>query len=163
MRTERRSVRPLLAAASVFVCLVMSLTLSIRSAGAAPPAQSKLTDVTTGEEKGHVVIAPDARNRNGEFHAEVTVNVHDLEPNTAYQVWRVIDFVPDGVYDPTAPGTGWAQIATITTSSGGAIEAHFIRGGGLFSGDRFDVLIEVRLNDGVTVALQSEVMTITVK
>jgi hypothetical protein len=85
------------------------------------------------------------------------------EPNTTYQVWRAIDFVPDGIYDPNAPGTGWAQIATITTSPGGAMEAHFIRGGGLFSGDRFDVLIEVRLNDSVTVLLQSEVMAITVK
>jgi hypothetical protein len=161
--TIERSVRPLLVGAAILLSVGMTVTLGLRSAIAKPGDQSKLIDVTTEEEKGHVVIAPDARNRDGEFHAEVTVNVHDLEPNTTYQVWRAIDFVPDGIYDPNAPGTGWAQIATITTSPGGAIEAHFIRGGGLFSGDRFDVLIEVRLNDGVTVLLQSEVMAITVK
>jgi hypothetical protein len=162
MRTDR-SVRLLVAGAAILLSVGMSLTVGIRSARAEAGTQSDLTDVSSGDKKGHVVISPDARTPNGEFHAEVTVNVHDLEPNTTYQVWRAIDFVPDGVYDPTAPGTGWAKIATITTSAGGAGEAHFIRGGGLFSGDRFDVIIQVRLNDGATVALESEVMTITVK
>jgi hypothetical protein len=162
MRSDR-FVRPRLAVAAILLCVGMSLTVGIRSVEAEPGTQSDLRDVNTGDNKGHVVIAPDARTPNGVFHAEVTVNVHDLEPNTTYQVWRAIDFVPDGIYDPTAPGTGWAKIATITTSAGGAGEAHFIRGGGLFSGDQFDVLIQVRLNDGATVALESEVMTITVK
>jgi hypothetical protein len=162
MRIER-FVRPLLGCTAVLLSVGMTLTLSTRNVGAEPGTNSELTDVTTGEEKGHVVIAPDARDRKGEFHAEVTVNVHDLELNTTYQVWRAIDFVPDGIYDPTAPGLEWVEIATITTSSGGAGEAHFIRGGGLFAGDQFDVVIQVRLDDGVTPALESDVMTVTVK
>jgi hypothetical protein len=95
--------------------------------------------------------------------AEVTVNVHDAEPNTIYQVWRAIDFIPDGVYDPSAPGTGWAEIAAFTTSPGGAGEAHFIRGAGFPPGFQFDVVLQVRLNDGVTVKFESDTMTITVK
>jgi hypothetical protein len=162
MRTQR-FVRPLPACLAILLLVGIHLVAAGRNAGVEPGTHSALTDVTTGEHKGFVVIAPDARDREGEFHAEVTVTVHDVEPNTTYQVWRAIDFVPDGTYDPTAPGLEWEEIATITTSSGGAGTAHFIRGGGLFSGDQFDVLLQVRLDDGVTPELKSDVMTVTVK
>ena len=142
--------------------IIATLMVDIRSSGAEQGTQSDLKDVNSGEKKGRVIIAPNASGR-GEFKAEVTLNVHDAEPNTIYQVWRAIDLVPDGVFDPTAPGFPWVEIAAFTTSPGGAGEAHFIRGGGLFSGDRFDLLLQVRLNDGVTVILQSETMTVTVK
>ena len=100
---------------------------------------------------------------DGEFHAQVTVNVHDLEPNATYQVWRAIDLVPNGTYDPNAPGVPFGETAVITTSSGGSGEAHFVRGGVFSAGDRFDLVIEVRLDDGVTVVLRSEALTITAK
>jgi hypothetical protein len=161
MRTER-AVRRLLVGVAVLLPLLASLTAGIRRAWAEPGTQSDLRDVNTGEKKGRFVIAPNGSD-HGTFFAEVTVNIYDLEPNTTYQVWRAIDFVPDGVYEPMAPGAPWAEIATITTSAGGAGEAHFIRESPLPSGFQFDLLIQVRRNDGATVALQSEVMTITVK
>jgi hypothetical protein len=157
------SSRPLLTALAFVVFAAMDVRLSTRIDAAQFGDHSFLTNVSTGDEQGLVIIAPDARNRDGEFHAEVTVSVHDLEPNTTYQVWRAIDFVPDGVYDPAAPGTGWAEIGTITTSAAGAGTLHIIRGGGLFSGDQFDVVLQVRLDDGSTVVLESDAMTITVK
>jgi hypothetical protein len=158
-----RSIRQLLVGGAILLSFGMTLILGTRSVAARTAAQSNLTDVTSGEVKGHTVIAPDARNRNGEFHAEVTVVIYNLEPNTTYQLWRAIDLVPDGVFDPAAPGFPFVEIATITTSSGGAGAANFVRGGGLFSGDMFDVVIQVRQDDGATVALESDVMTITVK
>jgi len=112
--------------------------------------------------RGSLSLLLTLANRDGEFHAEVTVSVHGLEPNTTYQVWRAIDFNPNGVYDPP-PRTGWAEIGTITTSASGAGTLHVIRGGDLFSGDQFDVVLEVRLDDGVTAVLESNVMSITVK
>jgi len=161
MRTGR-SLRRVPLGMAVLMPLVVVLMVSIcSSARAEQGTQSDLRD-NNGEKKGRVIIAANASGQ-GEFAAEVTVNVHDVEPNTIYQVWRAIDLVPDGVFDPTAPGFPWVEIAAFTTSPGGAGEAHFIRGGGLFSGDRFDVLLQVRLNDGLTVILQSDTMTVTVK
>jgi hypothetical protein len=160
MRTGR-SIRRVPIGIAVLMPLIVVLMVGIRSSAAAQGTHSDLRD-NNGEKKGRVIIAPNASGQ-GEFAAEVTVNVHDVEPNTIYQVWRAIDLVPDGVFDPTAPGLPWVEIAAFTTSPGGAGEAHFIRGGGLFSGDRFDVLLQVRLNDGLTVILQSDTMTVTVK
>src|SRR5207247_11461974 len=86
-----RAVRRLLIGVAVLLPLLTSLMVDIHSAWAEPGTQSDLTDVNTGEKKGHVVIAPNASG-NGTFFAEVTVNVHDLEPDTTYQVWRAVDF-----------------------------------------------------------------------
>jgi hypothetical protein len=161
MRTAR-SARPLLAGLTILLPLVFSLTACIGAARAEPGTQSDLIEIATGDKKGHVAVEPNASGQ-GTFVADVTVNVHDLESNTAYQVWRAVDFVPDGVYDPTAPGAPFVQRATLTTSAGGAGAAHFVVAAGLPSGFQFDLLIQVRLDDGVTVTLESEVMTITVK
>jgi hypothetical protein len=161
MRTAQ-SVSPLLVGVTALLPLLMNLTVGIGSARAEPGTQSDLTDVNTGEKKGRVVVAPNASGQ-GTFVAEVTVNVHDLEPDTTYQVWRAVDFVPDGAYEPMSPGASLVEIATITTSAGGAAETHLVRESGLPPGFQFDLLIQVRLDDGVTVALESEVMTITVK
>ena len=157
----QRSVRSIVPVAAVVLSTAMNL-MFFQSARAEPGTQSVLSDAN-GQAKGYVVIAPDARDPNGVFHAEVTVNIHGLDPNTTYQVWRAIDFVPDGFYDPGAPGTGFAEIATISTSAGGAGAMHLVRGGTLVSGDEFDLLIQVRLDDGTTLALESDVMTVTVK
>src|SRR5262245_18099397 len=138
MRTGR-SVRRVPVGIAVLLPLIMALMVS--SSAAEQGTQSDLRDINSGEKKGRVIIAPNASGQ-GEFAAEVTVNVHELEPNTIYQVWRAIDLLPDEVYDPTAPGLPWVEIAAFTTSPGVAGEAHFIRGGGLFSGDRFDVLLQ---------------------
>jgi len=161
MRT-RRSVCRVPLGIAVLLPLIMALMVGMRSSVAEQGTQSDLKDVNTGEKNGRVIIAPNGSG-HGEFAAEVTVNVHDVEPNTIYQVWRAIDLVPDGVFDPAAPGLPWVEIAAFTTSPGGAGQAHFIRTGRFFSGDRFDLLLQVRLNDGLTVILQSDTMTITVK
>ena len=89
MRIER-FVRPLVACTAILLSVGMSLTVAGPNAGAEPGTHSELIDVTTGEQKGHLVIAPDARDREGEFHAEVTVNVHDLEPNTTYHRFSIL-------------------------------------------------------------------------
>ena len=161
--TTGRSVHRVPIGITLVLPVITALLLVIPSSiWAEQGTQSDLMDINSGEKKGRVIIAPNASGQ-GEFKAEVTVNVHDVEPNTIYQVWRAIDLVPDGVFDPTAPGFPWVEIAAFTTSPGGAGEAHFIRAGGPLSGVRFDVLLQVRLNDGVTVILQSDTMTVTVK
>jgi hypothetical protein len=160
--TTARSARPLLASLTILLPLVISLTTGLGAARADPGTQSDLIEIATGDKKGHVAVEPNASGQ-GTFVAEVTVNVHDLEPNTVYQVWRAVDFVPDGVYEPMSPGASLVEIATITTSAGGAGEAHFVRESPLPPGAQFDLLIQVRLNDGLTAVLESEVMTVTVK
>jgi hypothetical protein len=130
--------------------LAMSLVVSVPRARAEPETQSDLTDIITGAKKGRVIVSPTASGQ-GTFVAQVTVNVHDLAPNTTYQVWRAVNSLPFG------------QVASITTSAGGAGAAHFVRSAALVSGDQFSLQLQVRLNDGVTVVLQSAVMTITVK
>jgi hypothetical protein len=163
--TTRQSVRRPLVRGLGLLLLAVSFLLGVRSARGEPGPQSDLIDIRTGEKKGRVDISPTTSGQ-GTFVAQVTVNVHDLAPNTTYQVWRAIDFVPDGVYDPTAPGVPFGQIGSITTSAGGAGEAHFVRSGDtppFVSGGQFDVLLQVRQNDGLTVVLQSAVMTVTVK
>jgi hypothetical protein len=162
MRTGR-SVRRVSVGIGGVLPLIAALMVGVPSSVRAEQGtQSDLSDISSGEKKGRVIIAPNSSGQ-GVFKAEVTVNVHDVEPNTIYQVWRAIDLIPDGVFDPTAPGFPWVEVAAFTTSPGSAGEAHFIRSGGPLSGVRFDVLLQVRLNDGLTVILQSNTMTVTVK
>ena len=135
----------------------MNAVLIGRAALAAPGNQSDLTDISTGQKSGRVIIAPNGGG-HGDFRAEVTVNLHDLAPNTTFHVTRGIDLTPDGVLsDP--PDIGFDEIGTITTSNGGAGEAHFVRSG--TPAPRFDVMLKVIGDDGTE--LDSSVITVTVK
>jgi hypothetical protein len=156
MTTLRFSRFVLVSLVALLLC-TMTLLMSSRAALAATGTQSDLTDISTGQKNGRVVIASNGGGR-GDFRAEVTVNLHHLASNTTFHVTRAIDLTPDGILsDP--PDLPWVEIGTITTSNGGAGEAHFVRTG--TPAPRFDVMLKVIGADGTE--LDSSVMTVTVK
>jgi len=130
---------------------------------AAPAAQadptgdmSALTAVR-GQGTGMVIVSPTSAGQ-GDFDARVKVNIHDTAPNTTFSVTRAI----------AAPNTGCAnfltpfdEVATLTTSAGGAGAVEFERGmrHGPGMTVSFDLMLRVVSPDGSTV-LQSECMTI---
>lgn len=136
---------------------VLNLFISTHAVQAAVGTQSDLTDISSGQKKGRVIIASNGGG-HGDFRAEVTVNLHDVAPNTTFHVMRAIDLTPDGVLsDP--PDIPFMEVGTITTSNGGAGETHFVRTG--TPAPQFDVMLKVLGDDGTE--LDSSVMTITVK
>jgi hypothetical protein len=142
---------------SALLILTMVVAVGGRGAVAAEGTQSDLTNIRTGQTNGRVIIASNGGGR-GDFRAEVTVNVRDLAPNVPFHVERAIDLTPDGILkDP--PDLPFIEIGTITTSNGGAGEAHFVRTG--TPAPRFDVMLKVIGDDGTE--LDSSVMTVTVK
>jgi hypothetical protein len=142
--------------ATVGVVLVAVL-LSTHAVQAAEGTQSDLTDIRSGQKKGRVIIASNGGG-HGDFRAEVTVNVHDVAPNTIFHVMRAIDLTPDGVLS-NPPDLPFIEVGTITTSNGGAGETHFVRSG--TPGPQFDVMLKVIGDDGTE--LDSSVMTVTPK
>ena len=121
-------------------------------------AQSELTAIT-GLGTGRVIVSPTAQNQ-GTFAAEITINIHNAQPNTTFSVRRTPDLVPDGI----CTGTNYIPFGeTFITSAGGAgaTHFHFERGAPFVSGVQFDVVFQVIGSDGSV--LQSECMTVTVK
>ena len=151
------TIRSLLVRSVVLFAVTMVTVVSAGAVRAAPGTQSDLTNISTGQKNGRVIIAANGGFR-GDFRAEVTVNVHGLAPGVTFHVSRAIDLTPDGVLSDT-PEIPWAEIGTITTSNGGAGEAHFVRSG--TPAPRFDVMLKVIGDDGTE--LDSSVMTVTVK
>ena len=135
------------------------ILLGALAAQAAQGTQSELTAVA-GRGAGQVIVSSTAAGQ-GTFVAEITINIHNAEPNTTFAVRRAPDLVPDG----TCTGTSYIPFAgvTLTTSAGGAgaTHFHFERGAPFVTGTRFDVLFQVLGSDGTV--LQSECMTVTVK
>ncbi len=125
---------------------------------AAQGTQSELTAVA-GHGTGRVIVSSTAAGA-GTFVAEITIAVHDAEPNTTFSVRRAPDLVPDG----TCTGTAYLPFVgvTLTTSAGGAgaTHFHFERGAPFVTGTQFDVMFQVLGTDGTV--LQSECMTVTV-
>jgi hypothetical protein len=139
------------------VALGIATMLVGRPVLAAKGTQSDLTDMSTGQKNGRVIIAANGGG-HGDFRAEVTVNTHGLAPNSTFHVIRAIDLTPDGILtDP--PDLPWVGVGTFATSNGGAGEAHFVRTG--TPAPRFDVMLKVVGDDGTE--LDSSVMTVTVK
>jgi hypothetical protein len=130
---------------------VMSILLSTRAVRAAEGTQSALT-ATSGQGAGYVVISSTAAGQ-GTFMAQVTVTIHDAQPNTTFAVTRAVDVPADG----HCTSADFLTVATLTTSEGGAGAVHFVRQGGTTD---FDVLLRV-IGDGTV--LQSECMTVIVK
>jgi hypothetical protein len=139
--------------------LATAASVAIGSTAQADPtgARSLLTAVT-GIGTGEVTISPTSADQ-GTFDARVSVNVHDAAPDTTFAVTRGGgDGVPDGVCN----GTVFGQVATLTTSTGGAGAVEFERSVSTTpSGTRFDVMLRLLGSDGSV--LQSQCMTITAK
>jgi hypothetical protein len=123
-----------------------------------PGLQSGLTAIT-GQGAGHVSVSPTARDRGEIFHAQVTVNVHDAQPNTTFSVTRFVDQPPNGVCTEAGGGL---TLGTFTTSAGGAGAFHIERvSPGETPGFRFDLDFHVVGSDGTL--LKSGCMTVTQK
>jgi hypothetical protein len=148
----------LLGLSSVILIAVATSVMRIGSLQAAEGTQSELTAIT-GEGTGMVIVSSTAEDQ-GTFAAQITLNIHDAQPNTTFLIQRAPDLVPDGIctgkYIPFSS-------ASLTTSEGGAGSAHFDfhRGAPFVSGTRFDVVFEAIGSDGTV--LQSKCMTVTVK
>jgi hypothetical protein len=139
--------------------LATAAGVAIGSTALADPtgAQSQLTAVT-GIGTGKVVISPTSADQ-GTFNARVMVNVYDAAPDTTFAVTRGGgDGVPDGICN----GTVFGQVATLTTSPGGAGAVEFERSVNTTpSGSRFDLMLRLLGSDGSV--LESQCMTITAK
>jgi hypothetical protein len=139
--------------------LATAASVAIVSTAQADPAgaQSQLTAVT-GLGTGLVIISPTSANQ-GSFDARVKVNVHDAAPDTTFAVTAGGGGpVTDGICN----GTVFGQVATLTTSSGGAGAVEFERSNSnTLSGSSFDVMLRLLGSDGSV--LQSQCMTITAK
>ncbi|MGN6792065.1 MAG: hypothetical protein ACTHJW_06710 [Streptosporangiaceae bacterium] len=117
-------------------------------------AQSELTAVT-GQGMGLIIVSP-TRAGQGDFVAQVKVNIHDAAPNTTFTITRAVDAPADGI----CTSTDFVTVATLQTSAGGAGAVEFVRSGGQ-EGSKFDLFLRVLGSDGSV--LQSGCMTITVK
>ena len=141
---------------SVALVIVVGLLL-VSNAWATGAAESKMS-ATTGQGAGHVVISPTSQD-HGTFAAEITVSIHNAQPNTTFSIQRAPDLMPDGICTGSYIPFG----VTLSTSNdgAGAKHFHFERGAPLVSGVQFDVVFQAIGSDGSI--LQSDCMTVTVK
>jgi len=136
--------------------LAVGLFAACAAMVAAPAAQadptgdmSALTAVT-GQGTGLVIISPTSAGQ-GNFVAQLKVNIHGAAPNTTFIFTRSIDRPADGVCS-----TDFGAVGTLTTSPGGtaAMEATPMDGPTV----PFDLSIRLLGADGTV--LQSGCMTI---
>jgi hypothetical protein len=141
--------------------LAVGLFAACAAMVAAPAAQadptgamSALTAVT-GQGVGLVIVSPTSAGQ-GDFDARVKVNIHDAAPNTTFSITRALAFPNTGCANPTP----FAEVATLTTSAGGAGAVEFERGmrHGPGTTMSFDLILRVIGSDGTV--LQSGCMTI---
>jgi len=140
--------------------LAVGLFAACAAMVAAPAAQadptgamSPLTAVT-GQGTGMVIVSPTSAGM-GSFVAQVKVNIHDAAPNTTFAITRAVAAPDSGC----ANSTPFIQVATLTTSAGGAGAVEFERGGrGTGPSQSFDLILQVNGSDGTV--LQSQCMTI---
>lgn len=139
--------------------LATAASVALVSTAQADPtgAQSQLTAVA-GQGTGMVIISPTGAHQ-GSFDARVKVNVHDAASATTFAVTAGGGGpVTDGICN----GTTFGQVATLTTSPGGAGAVEFERSNpNTLSGSSFDVMLRLLGSDGTI--LQSQCMTITAK
>jgi len=135
----------------VAVVLAACAALAVAPAAQADPtgAMSTLTAVT-GQGTGLVIISPTSAGQ-GNFVAQLKVNIHGAAPNTTFVFTRSIDRPADGVCS-----TDFGAVGTLTTSPGGtaAREATPMDGPTV----PFDLSIRLLGADGTV--LQSGCMTI---
>ena len=97
----------------VALVIVVGL-LPVSSARATGAVESKMS-ATTGQGEGHVVISPTSQDQ-GTFAAEITVSIHNAQPNTTFSIQRAPDLMPDGICTGSYIPFG----VTLSTSNDGA-------------------------------------------
>jgi hypothetical protein len=136
--------------------LAVGLVAACAAMVAAPAAQadptgamSALTAVT-GQGTGLVIISPTSAGQ-GNFVAQLKVNIHGAAPNTTFIFTRSIDRPADGVCS-----TDFGAVGTLTTSPGGTAAMEVTPMGGPTV--PFDLSVRLLGADGTV--LQSGCMTI---
>ena len=140
--------------------LAVGLFAACAAMVAAPAAQANPTGdmsaltAVMGHGTGMVIVSPTSAGK-GDFVAQVKVNIHGAAPNTTFSVTRALAAPHSGC----AELTPFAEVATLTTSAGGAGAVEFVRGGrGSGMTVSFDLMLRVIGTDGTV--LQSGCMTI---
>ena len=137
----------------VIAIMAVAALMSVVPAQASEGTHSWL-HATAGEGTGRVVIAPTAQ-ENGEFYAQVELEVEGAPANTDMAVSRAL-YTP-GCASITAQ---WAALGTLQTSNGGAGAVHLVRDTPNKSGSAFYVVF--RVSGGGTV-LESDCIAVLVK
>jgi hypothetical protein len=136
--------------------LAVGLFAACAAMVAAPAAQADPTGdmsvltAVTGQGTGLVIISPTSAGQ-GNFVAQLTVNIHGATPNTTFSFTRSIDRPADGVCS-----TDFGEVGTLTTSPGGTAAGHATPMDGPTA--PFDLAIRLIGADGTV--LQSRCMTI---
>jgi hypothetical protein len=127
------------------------------AAEADPTGDMSALTAVTGHGTGMVIVSPTSAGQ-GDFDARVKVNIHDTAPNTTFSVTRAIAAPHSGCANFLTP---FDEVATLTTSAGGAGAVEFERGmrHGPGMTMSFDLMLRVVSPDGTTV-LQTDCMTI---
>jgi hypothetical protein len=141
--------------------LAVGLFAACAAMVAAPAAQADPTGAmsTLTAESGHgtgkVIVTPTGAGK-GSFVAQVKVNIHDAAPNTTFSITRALAAPNSGCAPIIIP---FAEVATLTTSAGGAGAVEFVRGGrDTGPNESFDLILRVVGSDGTV--LLSGCMTI---
>jgi hypothetical protein len=138
--------------------VVGALGVGMMASGAAAGPytnNSKLTAVS-GQGEGGLSITSSAK--PGELRKiNINAHVHDAGAGVTFSVQRGLDVTSDGTCDSLE----FAELGTLTTSSGGAGAVHIERLSPSPSGDTFDVLFNLVGDDGSL--LVSDCMVITLK
>jgi hypothetical protein len=136
--------------------LVVTVLAACAALAAAPAAQadptgamSALTAVT-GQGTGLVIISPTSAGE-GNFVAQLKINIHGATPNTTFSFTRSFDRPADGVCSPD-----FFEVGTLTTSPGGTAAMEITPTDGPTV--PFDLSIRLLGADGTV--LQSGCMTI---
>ena len=136
--------------------LAVGLFAACAAMVAAPAAQadptgamSTLTAVT-GQGTGLVIVSPTSAGQ-GNFVAQLKINIHGAAPNTTFSFTRSFDRPADGVCSPD-----FFEVGTLTTSPGGTAAMEITPTDGPTV--PFDLSIRLIGSDGTV--LQSRCMTI---
>ena len=136
--------------------LAVGLFAACAAMVAAPAAQadptgamSTLTAVT-GQGTGLVIVSPTSAGQ-GNFVAQLKINIHGATPNTTFSFTRSFDRPADGVCSPD-----FFEVGTLTTSPGGTAAMEITPTDGPTV--PFDLSIRLIGSDGTV--LQSRCMTI---
>ena len=136
--------------------LAVGLFAACAAMVAAPAAQADPTGAmsvltaVTGQGTGLVIVSPTSAGQ-GNFVAQLNINIHGATPNTTFSFTRSFDRPADGVCSPD-----FFEVLTLTTSPGGTAAIKITPTDGPTI--PFDLSIRLIGSDGTV--LQSECMTI---
>jgi hypothetical protein len=135
----------------VVTVLAACATLAAAPAQADPTGAMSTLTAVTGQGTGLVIISPTSAGQ-GNFVAQLKINIHGATPNTTFSFTRSFDRPADGVCSPDFFG----PVATLTTSPGGTAALEITPSDGPTV--PFDLSIRLLGADGTV--LQSRCMTI---